>query len=285
MINYNPAHLIANCYSNSNLCQIHTDIEQEVVDFMAHVKGVGEESITDFLLWRWAKANNNFKHFNVKTFTKAQENTISGADFELKLWVLTKFGSFSMAFQAKKISKPFNGYHSKINYKSKNAKHKQIDVLLNYAKSSTYPVIPMYCFYSKSDSINHHLGGVFATSAGYIKYLSNEPKSTRISRSQLLGPHYPFHAFFCTHHILKDQMEIENFEAYKNFLVPSEDLPPYIEAILEEHESSALMKDYLEKYKLSQFKHIGVLDIRNEEGVSPLFVDFVFQTNFDLNLI
>jgi len=281
MINFTPTHLIANCYNDSNLCQIHTDIEQEVIDFMDQVRRVGEESITDFLLWRWAQANSSFKHFNVKTFTKAQENTISGADFELKLWVLTKFGSFSMAFQAKKISKSFDGYHSKINYKSKKAKYKQIDVLLNYAKSSTYPVIPLYCFYSKSDSISHHLGGIFVTSASYIKYLSNKPKSTRIPRRQLLGPHYPFHAFFCTDQTLRDQMAIESFEAYKSFLLPPQDLPPYIKAILDENESSALMKDYLEKYKLSQFKHIGVLDMRNNERVDPLLANLLSEAIID----
>lgn len=92
-----------------SLCQMHKDIEEEVIDFSTYVQSAGEESITDYLFWRWALANRKYSHFTAKTFTKFQESRVTGADFEMEIWFVGKSFSLPLAIQAKKY--PSNTTH------------------------------------------------------------------------------------------------------------------------------------------------------------------------------
>jgi len=49
---------------------------------------VKEESITDFLLWKWRELDKRFKFINITTFTRSDEGSRTGADFELELWLV-----------------------------------------------------------------------------------------------------------------------------------------------------------------------------------------------------
>lgn len=65
-----------------NHCDLHKSVTSEVKEFILNVDGVGEESITDFLLWKWALIDNKFKSINVSSFTRKQESDVSGADLK-----------------------------------------------------------------------------------------------------------------------------------------------------------------------------------------------------------
>jgi hypothetical protein len=43
-----------------NHCQAHKLVTNEVKEFLLNVDSVGEESITDFLLWKWALIDKKF---------------------------------------------------------------------------------------------------------------------------------------------------------------------------------------------------------------------------------
>ncbi|MDF8327515.1 hypothetical protein P5G63_03015 [Aeromonas salmonicida] len=71
-----------------NHCDLHKCITNEVKEFILNVDNVGEESITDFLLWKWALIDKKFKSIKVSSFTRHQESKVSGADFEMEVWLV-----------------------------------------------------------------------------------------------------------------------------------------------------------------------------------------------------
>ncbi len=94
-------------------CIQHRKIAQNVWEFIDYVNNVGEESITDYLVWQWKKLNAQFNYINVVKHSKQYEHKTSGADFELELWMLLQNKSFSFVFQAKKLLREYNSYRSK----------------------------------------------------------------------------------------------------------------------------------------------------------------------------
>ena len=82
-------------------CTENIRLGNEVYDFIDFVNDVGEESITDYLVWQWRKLNKKFNYLTVNKHTRHFENKESGADFELELWILTKRNNISFVFQAK----------------------------------------------------------------------------------------------------------------------------------------------------------------------------------------
>lgn len=57
------------------LCQMHKNIEDEVVDFTAHVPSAGEESITDYLFWRWSLLNQKNSHLVARACHQLSQTT------------------------------------------------------------------------------------------------------------------------------------------------------------------------------------------------------------------
>ncbi len=111
-------------------CTCNKELVQEVKDFIKHVKDVKEESITDYLMWKWKEFDPRFKCIVTKTHTRQEEHDTTGADFDLELWILTNTKPVSFAVQAKKFIKPHNSYVSKLKY-PKNSE--QIDKLLSHS--------------------------------------------------------------------------------------------------------------------------------------------------------
>lgn len=57
-----------------NICEKHREVERQVVEFTENVRHVGEESITDYLFWKWADINKCFQHLDFRPYTKFQES-------------------------------------------------------------------------------------------------------------------------------------------------------------------------------------------------------------------
>ena len=117
-----------------NLCDANKAVSLEVKNFMLlNVPDVKEESITDYLVWKWRELDSRFKYINVATFTRQEESTTTGADFEIELWLVGNKFHFPLVFQAKKFVKPNDSYVTKLNYPSKT--QGQLTTLLAYAKA------------------------------------------------------------------------------------------------------------------------------------------------------
>ena len=71
-----------------DLCVANKAVGVEVRDFILNVPDAKEESITDYLVWKWRALDTRFNYVNVKTFTRQEENAKTGADFELELWLV-----------------------------------------------------------------------------------------------------------------------------------------------------------------------------------------------------
>lgn len=179
-----------------SLCQMHKDIEEEVIDFSAHVQSAGEESITDYLFWRWSLANRMYSHFTAKTFTKPEESRDTGADFEMEVWFVGKTFSLPLAIQAKKISIEHNSYRKAFSYPDYTKQ--QIRKLLSYARNNKR--VPLYMFYSQSALCSYSKTpdcGVYIASALDIEKFANLPKGSALPKTKILDRCIHFYELFC----------------------------------------------------------------------------------------
>lgn len=71
-----------------DLCEANKALGIEVREFILNVPDAKEESITDYLVWKWRSLDKKFNYINVKTFNRHEENAKTGADFELELWLV-----------------------------------------------------------------------------------------------------------------------------------------------------------------------------------------------------
>ena len=107
---------------------------KDIKKFLKNVDDVKEESITDYLMWKWKEIDKKLKCIkNVETHTRHKEHYVTGADFDIELWILSNTKKVSLAVQAKKFIEPKNFYVSKIKY-PKNSSG-QINKLLAYARA------------------------------------------------------------------------------------------------------------------------------------------------------
>lgn len=95
-----------------SLCSQALDIDREVREFLLEVNGLNEESVTDYLLWKWSELDSRMHRFSYKRFSRSEENLETGADFEL--WIIGKHYSLPLVVQAKKfLQKPYDSYRKK----------------------------------------------------------------------------------------------------------------------------------------------------------------------------
>jgi len=250
-----------------NICKKDKQISHNVWEFIEHVKNVGEESITDYLIWQWSELDSKFKYINVEKHSKEKENKISGADFELELWILTPKYNISFVFQAKKLIKTYDAYRSKLDYK--NGKKRQIDTLINFAKSEKK--LPFYFFYSKSDdktitkcpTIEINKTALFITDAYSVNNLINTHKRKHLSKNEILKLTMPFHCLFCC------PLYIDNIGEYikpifpairDNIKMKSLDIPPYVSKIATGNIQD--LNSFILQNNLYRYRNIGVLDLR-----------------------
>lgn len=228
-----------------NICEKHKEVERQVVEFTENVRHVGEESITDYLFWKWADINKCFQHLDFRHYTKLQESQTSGADFRMEIWLVGETRSLPLLFQAKKISKEHKGYVAAINYP--NQSKGQITKLLGHA--NTTKKVPLYIFYSASSMgkvnvFSHKLlndSGVFIAHAKNVNKLTPQKPYAKLSKTKLLSKSIHFHELFCHGQNHSNIIELiierlsalaDSSEEISSCVVSSELLPSYVTKLL-----------------------------------------------------
>ncbi len=254
-----------------NLCQSNRELTKEIKEFLLNVGDVKEESITDYLVWKWKEIDKRFKSISVSTFTRQEESKVSGADFEMEIWLIGKKKSYPLVIQAKKFIKPYDAYVSKLNY-PKNTKG-QMNKLLSYAALNNK--LPFYVFYSLPDkktrtmcrSNDVHDCGVFLACANDIEKFADGKYGKRVSKNNILKKSNPFHCIFCC----PLSFHSDYFETYFNATESEgEDvaIPKYINYLLEAHPlelDARYIKSLIKEYELENYRYIAAYDMRDNE--------------------
>lgn len=253
-----------------SICKENKKISYETWEFIEYVSDVGEESITDYLVWQWRKLNKKFNYLKVKKHNRLFENTTSGANFELELWILSKKQSLSFVFQAKKLLKDYNGYTNKLNYQ--NGPTRQIDVLINYARSSKK--LPFYLLYAQPNISTQTIcpineiknTALFMTDAFTIDKFTVDFKNRSLSKNRILKESNPFHCLFCCprgQKSLGDYLKVY-FPSLtqQELLFENNEIPNYVEMIANNELQN--IEDVIIENELTRFRNIGVLDLRKE---------------------
>ena len=208
-----------------------------------------------------------FNYLSAKTFTRQEEHSTTGADFELELWVVGKRFSVPLLFQAKKFVKPYDSYVRKLNYP--NGTQAQLRTLLAYAAPKRR--LPFYAIYTDGNSTARPMcggrtdveTGVYMVDAAHVKECADRKYGRRISLDDLLRRSNPFHCMFCC----PMGREGRYFERYfstdsSTAKHTSDELPNYVQRLLSA-DSTASFEQMPEE--LSFVKALAVYDLRREE--------------------
>jgi hypothetical protein len=257
-----------------NICDAQKALGSEVRDYLCNVPGANEESITDYLVWKWRELDRKFNYVRVETHTHHKESTTSGADFEMELWLVGRAFSLPLLFQAKKLVKPYDGYVRRLRYP--NGSKKQLRLLLKYAKQTRR--IPFYALYAIPDHTGSPFcpcggaadGGVFVVHAHIIRRFANGQHGKKVSKGALLGAGTPFYCWFCCSGFLVDWLNgtLKAFAPELRPLLRTSDLPGYARALL--HNTRGEERSQAHPARLDEGPHvrrIGVYDLRDVEGL------------------
>lgn len=196
---------------------VHTaKVNQSIRDFINGLATVGEESLTDFLLWQWKTES-----FSVIPFNRITENKTTGADFEL--FFITEEGKIRppLVIQAKRFftDSTTNYIKKSILYGEKDdgSSGKQLETLIQYCSDSKLTKIPLYLTYAnpkkeqyefsspctdhRCNMISPEQTGAFITRLETIQELIEadraQIKNKRISLKKALENSIPLHKLFC----------------------------------------------------------------------------------------
>lgn len=260
-----------------NICKANYSLSVDVRKFIEHVGDAKEESITDYLVWKWRELDKRFNYLRVTPFNHDEESSITGADFDLELWLVGKSFQVSLSVQAKKFIKRSDSYVTRLRY-PKGSKA-QMDKLLSYAKSRgslpfyfiyTLPEVTTIPMCSGRNGLIPHAedGAVFMADAHVMEDYANGKHGKRISRDQLLSAANPFHCIFCC--------PLAGSDAYFDHYFPSAlgrtprrggELPSYVRRLLDSAKDSNPQHVTLEpdeREGLRAFRVVGVYDMRND---------------------
>lgn len=249
-------------------CETHRSVGAEVKAFMRKVSGVKEESITDFLMWRWAEADPHFHYMRASSYSRYDESTKTGADFAVEIWIVSDTGSLPLLFQAKKLTKPFAGYWQKLAY-PKSTKQ-QLSMLIDY--SQQVGRLPFYAFYADTDNPHGSRcvcgaacdSAVFIADAHAIKSFVDATPRRRISKADLIKAGNPFHCLFCCplRNVGYMSLLVEFMQATQPVVRPP--LPAYAKSLLDGTLDEGI--EVRDEKELPQSRLIGVYDIRSESS-------------------
>lgn len=263
-----------------SICEANTAISAEARDFLINVPDAKEESVTDYLVWKWRELDSRFKYINISTFTRHEENTVTGADFELELWLVGRRFHFPLVFQAKKFVKPHDSYVGKLNYPD--GTQGQLGKLLTYAKARKR--LPFYAFYSVPDektktmcrNRDHQNTGIFMADAITIKAFADGAHGKKISKNRILSATNPFHCMFCCPLGESGSYFKKYFSSVADIAEPieNEKLPNYINLLLSGRileMSKQEILSIINQQELRSFRAIGVYDMREDVGSNNPF--------------
>ena len=257
-----------------NICDAHKALGVEVKDFLRNVPNANEESISDYLVWKWRELDKRFNYISVTTHSRHKESTTSGADFDMELWLVGDATSMPMLFQAKKLVKPYDGYLRRLRYP--NGSKAQLRLLIKYARQTRR--LPFYALYAIPDHtggtgcpcIGAGDGGVFVVHARTIRGFANGRLGKRVSKGALLGASQPFHCWFCCSSFLVDWLN-GSLKAFAPELYPAlltSDLPGYARALLPDAQGEGRSQtDPARKPEGLRVRRVGVYDVRGVESL------------------
>lgn len=258
-----------------NLCEANRAVSVEVRNFMLNVPNVKEESITDYLAWKWREIDARFNFLKISTFSRQEENKITGADFEMELWLVGRHFHFPLVFQAKKLLKPHDSYLNKLNYPERT--QGQLATLLAYASANAK--LPFYAFYSTSDAGTKCMcrvcdpsdTAIFMADAYTVKAFADGSYGKRISKNRILEKSNPFHCIFCCPLARSDEYFQQYFTSLPGGAKPrrNEQLPRYVTLMLDGRRLDLDEQEVLkaiDQSELRVFRLVGVYDMRNNQG-------------------
>lgn len=255
------------------LCQCNKAVGLEVRDFILNVPDAKEESITDYLVWKWRLLDSRFKYINVRLCTRQEESLTTGADFELELWLIGQTECVPLLFQAKKFLKPFYSYVQKLNYRD--STQSQLSKLLSYATANK--LLPFYAIYTAGGTAEPLCAGrsdpetgVYMIDALTIKDFADAKHGRKLPLSALIARSNPFHCMFCCplgpeKHYFSSYF---NVDASGGAIRSFQKLPGYVQNILSMPQDSL---EHPEQAKWGQKDHlppvraIGVYDFRRHD--------------------
>jgi hypothetical protein len=247
-------------------CETHRKVGADVKAFMRNVSDVKEESITDYLMWKWAEADPHFHYMKARSFSRFDESTMTGADFEMELWIVSDTGSLPLLFQAKKLTKPFAGYWQKLAYPR--STKQQLSMLFAY--SQQVGRLPFYVFYADDDDSRGSGcscgatcdSAVFMADARAIKSLVDATPRLRISKADLIDASSPFHCLFCCplRNVGYMSLLVEFMQSVQS--VARSPLPQYAKGLLDGTPPEKI--EWRGEQELLQARLVGVYDMRLE---------------------
>ncbi|OIR24685.1 DUF6615 family protein [Bathymodiolus thermophilus thioautotrophic gill symbiont] len=283
-----PCNKLAKKGKDMNLCKSNQDLTREIKEFILNVDHVKEESITDYLVWKWKEMDKNFNSIKVKTFTRHEEYK-TGADFDMEIWLIRNNGNYPLTIQAKKFIKSYDAYVGKLRYPN-NTKDQMKKLLAHSASTNK---IPFYMFYSQPDNKttsmcycnNSNDCGVFLACAYDIEKFADKKRGKKVSMNDILKDSIPFHCIFCCPSFFETCFNIAKFKGccppffekcfnMAKFKGKNVDIPEYIEYLskhrdgLDNEEMEELIKNYESEnkdYKSGNYRHIAVYDMRDKE--------------------
>lgn len=254
-----------------DICTANKDVSLDVKNFMENVPDVKEESITDYLVWKWKELDKRFNFINISQFTRQQESATTGADFELELWLIKENFHLPLIFQAKKFIKQHDSYFAKLNYPA--GTQTQLAHLLSYAKANDR--LPFYAFYSIPDAGTQAMckygnsdTAVFMTDANKVKEFADGKYGKQVSKNKLLEISNPFHCMFCCPLIRKNMLYFKYyFSSQFSETIPrdNEQLPKYVSMLLDGRISKNETLNVIKRNELRVFRVVGTYDMRDDE--------------------
>lgn len=259
------------------ICAANYALSVEVRKFIENVGDANEESITDYLVWKWRELDKRFNYLRVTPFNHNEESSVTGADFDLELWLVGSTFKVSLAVQAKKFIKRSDSYVRRLRYP--NGTKAQMDKLLAYANSRGKS--PFYFIYTLPQATTHPMcngrnglappvddGAIFMADALVMEEYADGKHGKRVSRDQILGASNPFHCMFCC--------PLARSHDYFRHYFPSvagrapegnADLPPYARRLLLAAQNSdrpEVVLEPAEREQLRAFRAVGVYDMRDD---------------------
>ncbi|MBL1321048.1 MAG: hypothetical protein COA63_008325 [Methylophaga sp.] len=278
------APLISNVRARKNkmtnvYCAEFKNSSEYIHNWLSKQSSVGEESITDWILFTLSQSLPQLKY---KKFTRHQEARTTGADWEW--WIVDKNSAISMRIQAKKIIAGKDNYAGLAHT---NKYGLQIEKLIEDAKLKKF--IPFYALYSapktdqkvicggQLDSAKQQ--GVFIASAQllYDKYIKNG--KVKVEANDVLSQSNPLHCMACCSMLSHGRIPstssfyqyIENYygESLREINSNIQDLgrhdnaPSYVTSLLDAEDAE--IPDWWEKefqHQIEGFNSLMILDLR-----------------------
>jgi hypothetical protein len=269
---------------NEKICKSLSDVSREVGTWLQAQPFVGEESITDWLLYELSKRLPFVQYYK---FSRHQEAKTTGADWEW--WIVSNIYSIAFRIQAKRISSEKDNYKS-IAYTNRYGL--QIEKLIESSQKDNF--LSFYSLYTtknmnqkvrcrwKSDA---GIGeGIFLAGAEDLYEEFVKTGRCKVDADELIALSNPLSCLFCCPMTINKNSQTVNglYDYLRNYYPRTiersnsfrenepglhEEVPSYIRSLLEAEQRE--IPDWWESEYSNQFKDINSLvlfDMRDNQN-------------------